>query len=128
VLVSDTAAALIRDVPPPGAALRDLGARRLKDLGRPEQIFYLCAYGLQAEFLPLKLLGNPALLNNLPAQPAAFIGRERELPQVWALVESGRLVTLTGSGGAGKTRFGRQVAANVLDGSGDGPACRMWSR
>jgi predicted ATPase/class 3 adenylate cyclase len=120
VLVSETAAALVRGALPPGASLRDLGAHRLKDLGRPEQIFQLCGSGLRAEFPPLKSLGNPALLNNLPAQPATFIGRERELSQVRDLVESARLVTLTGAGGAGKTRLGLQVAADLLDGSGDG--------
>ena len=58
--------------------------------------------------------------NNLPAQLSTFIGRERELSEVRALVESSRLVTLTGAGGAGKTRLGLQVAAELLDGSGDG--------
>ena len=54
---------------------------RLKDLGRPEQIFQLDAAGLQAGFPPLRSLGNPALPNNLPAQLATFVGRERELSQ-----------------------------------------------
>jgi predicted ATPase/DNA-binding XRE family transcriptional regulator len=58
--------------------------------------------------------------NNLPAQLSTFIGREREVWEVRALVESSRLVTLTGAGGAGKTRLGLQVAAELLDGSGDG--------
>jgi predicted ATPase len=93
---------------------------QLKDLGRPERIFQLSAPGLQAGFAPLRSLGNPALPNNLPAQLASFIGRERELAEVRGLVESGRLVTLTGAGGAGKTRLGLQVAAELLDGSGDG--------
>ncbi|HEY3035599.1 MAG TPA: adenylate/guanylate cyclase domain-containing protein, partial [Streptosporangiaceae bacterium] len=53
VLLSETAAALVRDSLPPGVALRDLGAQRLKDLGRPEQIFQLDAAGLQAGFPPL---------------------------------------------------------------------------
>ena len=57
---------------------------------------------------------------NLPAQLSAFIGREREVAEVRALVESARLVTLTGAGGCGKTRLGLQVAAGLLDGSGDG--------
>ena len=70
VLVSETAAALVRDSLPPGAALTDLGVHRLKDLGRPEQIFQLNAAGLRAEFPPLRSLGNPALPNNLPAQLA----------------------------------------------------------
>jgi predicted ATPase/class 3 adenylate cyclase len=120
VLVSDTAAALVRDWLPPGAALTDLGSHRLKDLGRPERIFQLDGAGLPAEFPPLRSLGNPALQNNLPAQLSSFIGREREVSQVRALVESSRLVTLTGAGGAGKTRLGLQVAAELLDGSGDG--------
>ena len=55
-----------------------------------------------------------ALPNNLPAQLATFIGRDRELSEVRGLVESCRLVTLTGAGGCGKTRLGLQVAAGLL--------------
>jgi predicted ATPase/class 3 adenylate cyclase len=120
VLLSETAAALVRDSLPPGAALRDLGAQRLKDLGRPEQILQLDAAGLRADFPPLRSLGNPELPNNLPAQLSAFIGRDREMSEVRALVESRRLVTVTGAGGSGKTRLALQVAAELLDGSGDG--------
>ena len=120
VLLSETAAAMVRDSLPASTALRDLGTHRLKDLGRPEQIFQLDAAGLQAEFPPLRSLDNPALPNNLPAQLATFVGRERELSQVRALVGSSRLVTLTGAGGSGKTRLSLQAAAELLDGSGDG--------
>jgi len=60
------------------------------------------------------------LPNNLPAQVSSFIGREAELAAVRALVGRSRLVTLTGAGGAGKTRLALQVAAGVLDGAGDG--------
>jgi predicted ATPase/class 3 adenylate cyclase/Tfp pilus assembly protein PilF len=120
VLISETAAALVRESLPPEAVLRDLGVHRLKDLGRPQRIFQLEAAGLRADFPPLRSLGNPALPNNLPAQLSAFIGRDRELSAVRALVESSRLVTLTGAGGAGKTRLALQVAAELLDGSGDG--------
>jgi predicted ATPase/class 3 adenylate cyclase len=120
VLVSETAAALVRDCLPPGASLQDLGVHRLKDLGRPERIFQLQGPGLRAGFPPLRSLGNPALPNNLPAQPTRFIGREEELAELRALVGSCRLVTLTGAGGSGKTRLGLQVAAGLLDGSGDG--------
>jgi non-specific serine/threonine protein kinase len=63
---------------------------------------------------------NPGLLTNLPAQVSSFIGREAELATVRALVAGSRLVTLTGAGGAGKTRLGLQVAAQLLDGTGDG--------
>jgi predicted ATPase len=120
ILLSETTAALVRDSLPAGAALRDLGLHRLKDLGRPEQIFQLDAAGLTAEFPPLRSLDNPALPNNLPGQLTTFIGRERETAEVRALAGSSRLVTLTGAGGSGKTRLGLQVAAELLDETGDG--------
>ena len=50
---------------------------------------------------------------------SSFIGREAELAEVRALVGGSRLVTLTGAGGAGKTRLGLQVAAGLLDGTGE---------
>lgn len=120
VVFSSSAAALVRDVLPDGTSLRDLRHHRLKDLGRPEQIFQLQAPGLQSEFPPLRSLDNPALPNNLPAQQAGFVGRERELSELRRLVKDSRLVTLTGAGGAGKTRLAIQLAAELLDGSGDG--------
>lgn len=58
--------------------------------------------------------------NNLPAQLNRFIGRERQLEQVEQLIESHRLVTLTGSGGSGKTRLALQAASDLLDRYGDG--------
>jgi predicted ATPase len=120
VVLSSSAAALVRDFLPDGVSLRDLGLHRLKDLGRPEQIYQLEAAGLQSQFPQLRSLDNPALPNNLPAQPARFIGRERELSELRRLVEDTRLVTLTGAGGAGKTRLGIQLAAQLLDGTGEG--------
>jgi predicted ATPase/transcriptional regulator with XRE-family HTH domain len=61
-----------------------------------------------------------ALPGNLPAQLATFVGRERELSEVRALVKSCRLVTLTGAGGCGKTTLSLQLAGRLLDGYGDG--------
>jgi predicted ATPase/DNA-binding CsgD family transcriptional regulator len=66
------------------------------------------------------MAGNGGLLTNLPAQVSSFIGRDAELAAVRALVGGSRLVTLTGAGGAGKTRLGLQVAAGLADGTGDG--------
>jgi predicted ATPase/DNA-binding CsgD family transcriptional regulator len=66
------------------------------------------------------MVDSPGLLTNLPAQASSFIGREAELAAVRALVGGARLVTLTGAGGAGKTRLGLQVAAGLADGAGDG--------
>jgi predicted ATPase/DNA-binding XRE family transcriptional regulator len=58
--------------------------------------------------------------DNLPAELTAFIGRDREAADVRALAESSRLVTLTGPGGAGKTRLALHVAAGQLAVLGDG--------
>ena len=120
VVLSASTAALVRDRLPVGAFLRDLGSHRLKDLGRPEQIFQLEADGLPAAFPPLRSLDNPRLLNNLPAQVSSFIGRDAVLAEVRRLIGAFRLITLIGPGGVGKTRTGLQVAAELLDGSGDG--------
>ena len=120
VLVSGATATLLGDSLPAVVVLKDLGLHRLKDLGRAEQIFQLEASGLPVAFPPLRSLDDPKLLNNLPVQLSSFIGRDVELAEVHRLITSSRLVTLTGSGGAGKTRLGLQVAAGLLDGSADG--------
>ena len=56
-----------------------------------------------------------AVSTNLPLQLTSFIGREREIAEISRLLSSTRLLTLTGSGGCGKTRLSLQVAANLLD-------------
>ena len=105
VLLSESAAALVRDFLPDGAMLRSLGLHRLKDLGRPEHIFQLDVEGLPIDFPPIRSLDNPELENNLPVQLSSFIGREKPLLEIKALVGTSRLVTLTGPGGSGKTRL-----------------------
>ena len=100
--------------------LRDLGLHRLKDLGRPEQVFQLTADGLADEFPALATLDNPELPNNLLGLLSAFVGRDRELAEVRQLARTSRLVTLTGAGGSGKSRLALQAAAELLDGSANG--------
>jgi predicted ATPase/class 3 adenylate cyclase len=60
------------------------------------------------------------LPNNLPQQATSFIGRERELDEVKALLAQARLITLLGMGGLGKTRLSLQVAAEVMPQYPDG--------
>jgi hypothetical protein len=43
--------------------------------------------------------------HNLPLELSSFIGREREVAEVETLLSEHRLLTLTGSGGSGKTRL-----------------------
>jgi predicted ATPase len=120
VLLSGTTAELLRGSLDGVASLRDLGQHRLKDLGLPEHVFQLEADFLDASFPPLSSLDNPELPNNLPCLLSAFIGREREVAEVRDLLQSSRLVTLTGAGGSGKTRLALQAAAELIGSTGDG--------
>ena len=63
-----------------------------------------------------------AVISDLPLQPTALIGREREREAILAALarEDTRLVTLTGPGGIGKTRLALDVAANLADRYRDG--------
>lgn len=112
VLVSLAAQELLRAELPEGASLRDLGERRLKDMLRPEKIYQLVIAGLPADFPPIKA---PDLhQHNLPAQMTSFIGRETEMAEIQQALRTYRLVTLTGSGGAGKSRLSLQVGTECL--------------
>jgi predicted ATPase/class 3 adenylate cyclase len=98
--------------------LRDLGSHRLKDLSSLERVYQLLEPSLPQDFPALRSLGS--LANNLPAQSSSFVGREREVAEITALVTAHRLVTVAGSGGAGKTRISVQVGANLTEGYGHG--------
>ena len=112
LLSQATADAVAHDLPA-GAGVRDLGEHRLKDLQRREQIFQLLHSDLAANFPPLRSLDT--LPHNLPHQLTSFLGREREMAEVKALLFASPLVTLVGPGGVGKTRLALQLAADVLE-------------
>ena len=95
-----------------------MGERRLKDLIRPERIYQLVIANLPVDFPPIRTLD--AYRHNLPAQMTSFIGREKEMAEIKQAINKHRLVTLTGSGGTGKTRLSLQVAADLLDQFRDG--------
>ena len=118
VLISLAAQDLVLEDVPDGVTLRDMGERRLKDMVRPEHVYQLVIPGLPDQFPPLKTLD--ARRHNLPAPITSFVGREREIREVQDLIHAHRLVTLTGSGGAGKTRLSLEVGAAILDQFPDG--------
>ena len=121
VLVSGATYELLADRLPGGIGFRDLGEHRLKDLGRAERVFQVTGPGLAEGFGPLRSLDDPALRHNLPSQATSFVGRAAELAELRSLVSGGsRLVTIAGPGGIGKSRLALQVAAEALDGAGDG--------
>ena len=92
--------------------LRDLGEHRLKDLAAPEHLFQLG----EATFPPLRTLRS----THLPMQATAMVGRERELAELLDLADDHRLLTLTGTGGTGKTRLALALAAELADRFADG--------
>jgi len=113
ILLSGATRELVRDTLPVHTELFDLGEKRLKDLLRPEHLYQLNIAGLPTTFPPLKTLDS--FPNNLPVQLTSFIGRENEIVELKQELESHRLVTLTGSGGTGKTRLSLQVATELLE-------------
>ncbi|MGH9214517.1 MAG: helix-turn-helix transcriptional regulator [Acidimicrobiales bacterium] len=119
-VMSSVTAAIVADALPDDARLVDRGVHRLRDLSRPEQVFELRPADLTTEFPPLRSLD--AVPNNLRALLTSFVGRRQELEAVTALLgrPAERLVTLTGSGGSGKTRLAAQVAADLADRWPDG--------
>jgi predicted ATPase/class 3 adenylate cyclase len=118
VLLSAATAALVRDALPAGAGLRSLGAHPLRGLSTFEEVYQLCHRDLPVAFPPLLSPGAPQ--HNLPLALTALIGREAEQGEVLALLSAARLVTLTGSGGVGKTRLALAVAAELVDQYPDG--------
>jgi len=113
IVLSKAAVDLVAERLPSTSTLLDLGEHRLKDLVRPERIFQYCEPGLREEFPLLRSLS--AFAHNLPEQLTSFIGREKELAEIKHLMSRTRLLTLTGSGGNGKTRLALQAAAEAVD-------------
>ena len=62
----------------------------------------------------------PEVPSNIPVPLTSFIGREKELKEITRLLSSSRLVTLTGSGGVGKTRLAVQTANDSIKKFKDG--------
>jgi predicted ATPase/DNA-binding CsgD family transcriptional regulator len=91
----------------------DLGVHRLRDLGSPERIFELTSTTGRLRSLDL-------VPNNLPVMFTSFVGRTTQVAALRTQLSGGRLVTLTGPGGSGKTRLAAQTAAQLAERWPDG--------
>ncbi|MGA8125477.1 MAG: LuxR C-terminal-related transcriptional regulator [Mycobacterium sp.] len=109
---------LVVDRLPAGAWLTDLGTHPLRDLPRPERVVQLCHPDLRDDFPPLRT-AETVVSHNLPVQLSSFVGRGAQMTDVEKLLVDNRLVTLTGAGGAGKTRLGVEIAARIAAEFGD---------
>ncbi|BBX00619.1 LuxR family transcriptional regulator [Mycolicibacterium moriokaense] len=118
-VLSGTTTDLVCDRLPEDAWLAELGTHAVRDLPKPERIVQLCHPDIRNEFPPLRTAKNTRS-HNLPAQLTTFVGRAGQVEEVRQLVVDNRLVTLTGAGGAGKTRLAVEVAAQISDEFVDG--------
>jgi predicted ATPase/class 3 adenylate cyclase len=108
VLVSAATRELMVDAGPPESELVDVGTWLFEGFARAERVYQLRHPGLTAGFPPLRS-GRPHT-GALPRPATSFVGRPEECEQVAALLRGGRLVTITGEGGLGKTRLALEVA------------------
>ncbi|HSV40283.1 MAG TPA: adenylate/guanylate cyclase domain-containing protein [Nocardioidaceae bacterium] len=112
ILLTGATMQLVSEGLPEGASARDLGRHRLRDIVELEHVYQLCHDALPADFPPVASLDN--VPHNLPLHLSPLIGRDTEVPNVAGLLASQRLVTITGTGGTGKTRLALAVASELL--------------
>jgi predicted ATPase/DNA-binding CsgD family transcriptional regulator len=110
---------MVVDRLPADAWLTDLGTHPLRDLPRPERVIQLCHPDLRNDFPPLRT-AKAAVSHNFPVQLTSFVGRGAQMTDLEKLLVDNRLVTLTGAGGAGKTRLAVEIAARIAAEFGDG--------
>ena len=120
ILLSQATRDLLRETRLDETDVVDLGYHRLRDLTAAQRVFQPAAAELDGEFPPPRSLET--YTTNLPLQPTPLVGREREIQELADLLRrpQTRIVSLTGTGGTGKTRLGLHAAAELLDEFPDG--------
>jgi predicted ATPase/class 3 adenylate cyclase len=122
IVLSETTKQLLGDVLPEGVRLEDLGEHWLKDMPRPERLYQAEVEGLRTEFPPLRAGSTGA--RSLPSRALPLIGRESELSAICDMLsrDDVRLLTLTGTGGTGKTSLAVEAAGQCIRRFRDGVA------
>jgi predicted ATPase/class 3 adenylate cyclase/Tfp pilus assembly protein PilF len=122
---------------PPGASWQDFGLHHFKGIDEPLKVYGLRHPDLpHQEFPPLRLPSEqpdrpeselerppqpePVIPHNLPHRLTSFVGREKEMAAITALINQHRLLMLTGTGGIGKTDLCLQVGRKLLAAFPDG--------
>jgi len=108
IVLSGATQALVESSLPDGVRPRSLGRVALKDVPIPEHLYQLDVTGLPTTFPPLRVAD--ASSTNLPVRLTSFVGRDQDLVELGALLDTARLVTLTGPGGIGKTSLAIELA------------------
>jgi predicted ATPase/class 3 adenylate cyclase len=103
---------------PPEVSLKPIGRFRLKDFPEPQDLFQLLHPDLPGDFPAPRTA--PGARHNLPKAISSFIGRDRDVAELAELLETARLVTLTGPGGCGKTRLAIEAASASIPVRPDG--------
>ena len=113
IVLTQTTAHLVENRLPAQIALHSVGVHHLRDFDRPEPLFQVETDLFPCPARPLRTesLAPP---HNLPRQIASFVGRETEITQIKRLIFQSPLVTLTGTGGTGKTRLALVIAEALL--------------
>lgn len=114
ILVSGDVAAAV----PENARATPLGTYWLKDIATPIELYQVTDLLLRGEFPPVA--ASPTIPHNAPVLLSSFVGRGAELERVISLLESSRLVTLTGPGGTGKTRLSLEIGSALTSQFRDG--------
>ncbi len=125
ILISDLTTALLNEHPQEEISFIELGNYHLRGLPGQTKLFQLNHPELAHDFHPLS--GSNEVPNNLPANLASFIGRQKELAQITNLLvdtaehtQRIRLVTLAGPGGTGKTRLSVEAGKMMRQAFPDG--------
>ena len=94
-----------------GLDVRSLGRYRLRDFDQPERLFGVYADGLPTDLPAVRAV--PADGHNLVHQPSPTIGREEMVARLVDEIRPGRLTTLVGPGGVGKSRVAGDVGVSI---------------
>lgn len=116
ILVSEDAAENCEAIP--GLSFLSAGRYRLRDFEQPVRLAQVAGAGLESSFPGVRAL--PEEGHNLVRPPNSFVGRELELANLQTRLGPGRLVTIVGPGGVGKTRLATEIGVQVAEKWPDG--------